>query len=179
MISLASRSAARNCCGLIDISGEIDGAALVAHVKRDGREVVELLEGGRQHVLAGVLLHVVATALDIDRAADRKTRLQLRGLSFHDVQHVASLLVLRDFHHAQRNRFGSVGQIEPAGVEGLATAGGIKSRAVEHDGCASGRIRHGLHASVELVQEGVGVVEAIGHAAIIANGSQPTGAAPW
>ena len=46
--------------------GEIDGAALIAHVERDGREVVELLEGRREHMLAGVLLHVIATAVGVD-----------------------------------------------------------------------------------------------------------------
>ena len=67
MISFASVSAARDLFRADRVGREIDGAALIAHVERDGGEVVELLERGRQDVLARVLLHVIATALGVDR----------------------------------------------------------------------------------------------------------------
>ena len=41
---------------------------------RNGREVVQLLESGRENVLSGVLLHVVAAPLGIDHAANDSAR---------------------------------------------------------------------------------------------------------
>ena len=48
---------------------EVDGTVLVAHVERYRRHVIQLLEGRRQHMLARMLLHVVAPTLAIDHAA--------------------------------------------------------------------------------------------------------------
>ena len=75
MISLASFSTAANCLGGNRVGREIDGAALVAHVERHSREIVELLERRRQYVLPGVLLHVVAAALGVDRTLQHSSRL--------------------------------------------------------------------------------------------------------
>ena len=47
---------------------------------------------------------------------------------------------------------------QPAGIEDLAAAGGIERRAIESDGVAV----DGDHASFEFVEEGIGVVEALG-----------------
>ena len=43
-------------------------------MERDSRHLVKLDESSREHVLSGVLLHVVLAALAIDAAVDRGTR---------------------------------------------------------------------------------------------------------
>jgi hypothetical protein len=56
---------------------QIDRGVVVAHVKGDGRNVEEAHERGREDVLSGVLLHVVAAAGGVDLAADFGSRLQV------------------------------------------------------------------------------------------------------
>ena len=70
MISLARRSADSICSLVRCGSVEVDRAVVVGHVERDGGHVEEADEGGGEHVLSGVLLHVVAAAGGVDLAAD-------------------------------------------------------------------------------------------------------------
>ncbi len=65
----------RDLRGRERVGREIDGATLIAHVKRHSCKTVELFKCGRQHVLARVLLHVIAPPLDVDGAFDRVARL--------------------------------------------------------------------------------------------------------
>src|ERR1039458_5617586 len=51
--------------------GSIAGVAVQDVVEADGVEAQELLEDGREQVLAGVLLHVVEAAVPINGALDR------------------------------------------------------------------------------------------------------------
>ena len=52
------------------VGRQIDRAAFISHVERDGLHVVKLHKCGRENVLSRVLLHVIATAQRIDEAAD-------------------------------------------------------------------------------------------------------------
>ena len=54
------------------IGREIDGAALLAHVERNGRETVQPFEGRREHMLSGVLLHVIEAPLGVNGAAHNR-----------------------------------------------------------------------------------------------------------
>ena len=110
----------------VDLLGrEIDGAVVVAHVKRHGREAVELFEGCREDVLAGVLLHVIATAVGIDFATNRYPRLQPTGRALDTMHDVAGLLLLLNFDDPYAGAVGDPKDL--AGVEVLAAAGGIES----------------------------------------------------
>ena len=55
---------------------EINRAVVVGHVERDRGHVVEADEGGGEHMLSGMLLHVVAAAGGVDLAADVGSGLQ-------------------------------------------------------------------------------------------------------
>ena len=64
--------------------GEVDGAALVAHVEGNRRKVVQLFECRRQHMLARVLLHVIETPLGVDETVhDRSPAASARHFPRH------------------------------------------------------------------------------------------------
>ena len=115
-------------------------------------------------MLAGVLLHVIATAHGVDHAANGCAGLKRGVIAFEDVENLIRLLVLGDLADEQAR----IGDLQPASVEYLAAAGGIERRAVERDPRAAGRIRRDRDdPRVELVEKGIGVVETVGHIAII------------
>ena len=60
---------AANLFGRKALCLKVDGAALFAHVERYGRQLEQLHEGRREHMLPRVLLQVVSPPLDIDKAA--------------------------------------------------------------------------------------------------------------
>ena len=83
---------------------EIDGAVVVGHVERDRRHVVQADEGGGEHVLSGVLLHVVATAGGVDLAVDAGSGLE--GFSLDrargfEVVHDSAVFHVGDFGDAE------------------------------------------------------------------------------
>ncbi len=163
MTSFASFSAASSCFALIALGREIDGATLFSHVERNRGEVVKLLERRREHMLARVLLHVIAASLAVDRAAYRQFRSQPLRITLNEMQHVAGLLVLRHLFHANARR---AFRFQPAGVEDLSSAGGIERRPVQRhrERAALAADRH--NASFELLEKGVGVVEALGQGTV-------------
>ena len=55
-----------------DLPGEIDRARFGAQVEALGAVGEEAVEGGREHVLPGVLLHVVEAAAPVDDTANRR-----------------------------------------------------------------------------------------------------------
>src|SRR5206468_2459393 len=61
-----------------------DAAALLAQVRRQGRRAELALEGGRQHVLAGVLLHVVEAPCPVHLGGE----LDARRVAGAAVEHV-------------------------------------------------------------------------------------------
>ena len=81
-------------------------------------------------MLSRVLLHVIETAVGVNRAAHCRPRLESLSVTFNNVQDVAGLLVFRDVFHA--NAGGAI-RFQPAGVEDLAAAGGIERRPVENN----------------------------------------------
>src|ERR1017187_10494571 len=76
------------------IGGEIDGAEVIAHVERDSGEAVEPFEGGGEHMLPRMLLHVVTAASGIDFATNRYPRPQPTGRAVNKVQDLAGVEVL-------------------------------------------------------------------------------------
>src|SRR6202034_2656960 len=54
---------------------QIDRAIIVGHVERNRRQVVQPQESSGEHVLAGVLLHMVAAAGGVNLAVDAASRL--------------------------------------------------------------------------------------------------------
>ena len=112
-------------------------------------------------MLAGVLLHVIAAARGVNLAVDAGSGLQGSlveiALGF-DVVDDAAIFGVGDFGDAEL----AGGRREPSRIVNLASAGGIEGGAVENERQA-GRVSDLAHFGVEVVEEGVVVVEAIGH----------------
>ena len=113
-------------------------------------------------MLTGVLLHVIAPAVGVDRTAHDCAGLQILCATFNDVEHVSGLFVFGDFLHANPRQAARAWQLQPAGVEHLSATGGIERRAVESDRGVSSFTADSHHASFELGEKGVSVVEAFG-----------------
>jgi hypothetical protein len=109
----------------------------------------ELLEDGREHVLSGVLLHVIEAPVPIDRARDFVGRRDRRREAMRD----PSVVGIGDFEDRDA--------VDVAEVEGLAAGGRIEGGAVEVEGQGVGRAVG--DAGGELTQVGVGVIEAVRH----------------
>jgi hypothetical protein len=109
--------------------GEVDRRGLPAHMEAHGSVVEHALEGRRQHMLSGVLLHVVETARPVDlavyRLADcRHVRRDLPdGSGRGYVQH--ALAIVDGVDHVDRS--------QTADVEGLPTGCRIERRAIEDE----------------------------------------------
>ena len=92
--------------------GEIARRQLARDVDRRGRgpemeahrpRAEQPIERGRQHVLAGVLLHVVEPARPVDGAVHGLPRREDASARFHHVHHVP-VIVVDDVDDAQRRR---------------------------------------------------------------------------
>ena len=140
---------------------EVDGAVVVRHVKGYGRNIEETNERRRQHVLAGVLLYVVAAAGGVDLSVDTGSGLEiLHGL---DVVNDAAVFRVGHFSDAEfRVSVRSIDGGDPSRVVDLAAAGGIERTAVENQGGTWG-VEDFADFGVEVVKEGVVVVETVGH----------------
>src|ERR1019366_9671595 len=108
-----------------DLGREIDGAEVVAHVEGNGGEAVELFEGGREHMLSGMLLHVVTAAVGIDFATNWYPGLQPTGRAINKVQDAAGLLLLVNVDDP--NPGAVCNPKDLAGIVVLAAAGGEES----------------------------------------------------
>src|SRR5262249_32073972 len=151
------------------LTTEIDRRHVRAEVKAHGPDFEEPLEGGRQDVLAGVLLHVVEASRPVDGAVHDRTGFGVRGSGFggpvlgagfgfwcrfYDMCDCAVILV-PDLDDAEGT--------ERAGVERLSARGGIERRAVERDDGAAAARLDALDAGVKFPKIRVGVVQAVGH----------------
>ena len=117
-----------------------------------------LLEHRREHVLPGVLLHVIEAAEPVDGAlALHRPGIERPGEVVRD-----AVLFIGDIQHGHTG--------DGPGIEGLPPGGGIEGGAVEVDGAPVGGAFH--DARGELAQVGIGVIEAVGHGdtAIVADG---------
>jgi hypothetical protein len=130
-----------------EIALQIDGRALRAQVEADGMQREHLLEDGRKQVLAGMLLHVVQTAVPVDGARHFALRHRF-GQAMRDARFL--------IHHVEHGN-----ARDGAGVERLSAGGWVKGRAVEVDAAAV--LGNARNAGPEIVQVGVGVVEAFSH----------------
>ena len=107
-------------------------------------------------MLTGVLLHVVAAAQGIDQAPHWLSGNQRCGSNVMN----GPIFFVRDIQHRD---FGFVLQNENAGVMDLSAAGGIKGCSVQHDCTFTLAIPDLKHARIEGVEEGIVVVETVGH----------------
>ena len=123
-----------------------------AEVKALGPRAGEPVERRREHVLAGVLLHVLEAARPVDRA--RGTRSLAAASRFDHVQDRA-VVPIDDVDDARA--------AERAGVERLAAGCRIERGAVEHDGRRPSCAPTPTICGVELGQVRIGVVETLGH----------------
>jgi hypothetical protein len=107
-----------------------------------------MIERGREDVLAGVLLAMIAPACGIDDTMDLLADLQRR---VGDVLHLSA--VVGDIEDANATK--------RARVERLAAGGGIKRRAIEHDApTLIITFNDAGYRRVELEAVGIGVVDA-------------------
>ena len=144
-------------------------------MKAHGPDVEQTVERRRQHVLAGVLLHVIESACPVDEAAHthpgfevqgagfrvrssgfkvQRSGFGVRGCAFHDVRDRAVFLI-DDVHDAQR--------AEHARVERLPARRRIERRAIERDDEAIVAALNAPDGRVKGVEIGVAVIQAVGH----------------
>ena len=110
-------------------------------------------------MLGGVLLHVVPAAGHVDFAVDADSRLNVFYGAFQ-VMHNAAVFSVGYFRDAKFVII--ICYRDVAGVVDLAAAGGVKGGAVKNDGRAR-RVLNLADFGVEVVEERVVVVEALGH----------------
>ena len=148
---------------------QIDGGGFIAQVKADGGRIEHLEEGSREDVLSGVLLHVILAAVHVDEAAHAEGQRQGRVEMLDNVQNGAVGFVLEDLGNGEfRQRRGLAGfsrdELDPAGIEGLAAAGGIERGAIQQQGVTSvGEFADAGDGGGEVEEKRVLVVEALGH----------------
>src|ERR1041385_4933696 len=121
---------------------KINGAALFTHVEADGGHIKELNESGGEHMLAGMLLHMIAPADSIDSAPHLCSCGKWRGSKVQN----AYVFFVRNF--CDRDLL--VSGTQHAGIVNLASAGGIKSSAVKDDNVLAVSRRRLDHASIEV-----------------------------
>jgi hypothetical protein len=125
-------------------------------------QVVKANEGSRQHMLSGMLLHVVAAARGVDLAADAGSGREIFDRSFQVVDDSAIFRV-GDFRDSE-----SLVAVDGdrADVEDLSSASRVKGGTIEDEGwtLACGDL---FDFGVEVVEEGVVVVETVGHGELL------------
>src|SRR6185369_15174353 len=108
-------------------------------------------------MLARMLLHMIASAISINRSADSLPRRNRVCRRFHVVQDLTAL-VFRDFRDSQ----GAAIRAEHSSIEYLASAGWIKRRTVQHHfGTLAGNYLGDLR--IEVVQKRIRVIEPCRH----------------
>src|SRR5262249_49619860 len=133
-----------------DLAREIDGRVLHAEMKALGPDAEQAIEGGRQHVLTRVLLHVIEPPRPVDRPVQRRRR----GRAIDDVEDPSFVRVhdVEDADVAERARIGRL------------TAGGwIERRAIEYEGGLPLMRRRVEERRVELAQVGIRVIQTFSH----------------
>ncbi len=124
-------------------------------MEADGPDVRQPIEGRRQNVLAGVLLHVVEPACPVDRAGYCLPHAH-RG-RIRSVDHVSDVAVLEI-----ENVDDGPGAELPS-IEGLAPGGWIEGCAIERHLDVAGGLRHASDDGLEDSCVRFVVVEAIRH----------------
>jgi hypothetical protein len=130
-------------------------------VERDGMEIEQADERGGEHVLPGVLLHVVTPARGVNLAADEGSGLHILYRRFEVVDDLA-VFGVSDFGDPHLGRVVRIASKDPSCVEDLSAAGGIKGGTVENQRGTRSFCRL-ANFGVEVVEERIVVVEARGH----------------
>ena len=141
---------------------QINRTCFLAHVKGNCRQVEQAHERGREHMLSGVLLHVIPPPRGINQASNART--PLRRLVGLDVVNHAAIFCFSDLHHAESFEI-SWGR-NPSRVVHLSPAGRIKGRAVEIDSMppVNFRGRHNFdNFPLKFVQKRVVIIKTICH----------------
>ena len=140
------------------LAREIDRRDGRAEMKADRPRAEQLVERRRQHVLSGVLLHVVEPPGPVDLSVDHvaRSRFPVLGVEFGHVRD-RPVLFVHDVDDAEWT--------EQAGVERLAARRRIERRAVEREGEAIVAPIDPCDRGVKGPEIRVGVIEAVGHRA--------------
>ena len=137
-------------------------------MKALGPNAAHLIDRRGEHVLAGVLLHVLEPAGPVDVARDDldgRVADPTHGdldLALDQVDDRA-VLPLDDVEHA--------GAAERAGVEGLAARRRVERGAIEHDARAASGVADAHQPGVEGLEIRVEVVETLGHGRMTGSGT--------
>src|SRR5215467_10610438 len=146
----------RHLNGAQGLDRQVDGAGFNSHVKTDCWSIEQANECRRKHVLAGVLLHVVAAPRGIDQTDNILAFFQLLRNNMKDL----AVFFLGHFGYWH---FPVVGQDKFAGIENLSAARGIKRCAIQHYGDTSVPFGGLEHTRVEAIKKGIVIVEALRH----------------
>ena len=150
----SSSAAAASSAG--HLTAKVDCRRLRAEVEALGPRAKHPVEGGRQHVLSGVLLHVIEPPRPIDRTV-------------HGTGCDAAVKDVEDSPSSCSTDVEDPGSAERAGVERLTAGGRIESGAIEDDTGPAVRRRHTAHdAASNSISDGVVIVEALGHGVEVA-----------
>src|SRR5215831_16031648 len=122
-------------------------------MKADGRHVEQPDERPGKHMLARMLLHVIAAARRINPATNDCSSGERLLCEMED----AAAVLVGNFGDW---KFPFVCQHQPADIVHLAAAGGIERRAVENNRAFACTLERFEHGCVESVEERVVVVEA-------------------
>src|SRR5258708_39026410 len=146
LIRRCLRRAERPGAQSVDRAIEVDGAGLLAQVKRNCRSLVNAQEGGGQKVLAMVLLHVIKAASPIDDALDFAERPRRR---IHEMKPLTIALLRIQHRYA----------VQSAPVSRLTAALSVEGGAVQHHRQLILVLKHSDDPRVELGQVAVKHVE--------------------
>ncbi len=132
-------------------TAEVDGGARAAEMEAFSARPADRLERRRQHVLPGVLLHVVESTRPVDGPVHARSDVE-RTI---DEMHEPAILVIDHVDDGP--------SAEPPEIVRLPAGGRIERRGRQCHREAITRGRTGRDVGVELRLAGVGVVEAVGH----------------
>src|SRR5215469_6472927 len=144
----------RHLNGAQGLDRQVDGAGFNSHVKTDCWSIEQANECRRKHVLAGVLLHVVAATRGIDQTNNALAFFQLLRNNMKD-------LAVFFFGYFCYWHFPVVGQDKFAGIENLPAASRIKRGAVKDYDSFPVSLSALKHICVEAIKKGIVIVEAL------------------
>src|SRR6266700_273134 len=111
-------------------------------------------------MLARVLLHVITTAHGVNAALNRRSF----GNRLGGVMKDAALIFISHFDHGY---FPFVREDEQACIVHLPATGGIKRSTIQHDGVLAFAFHGFNHASIEVVEKRIVIVESLGHSFLL------------